>query len=269
VHQPWIDLIAHRDLVAWLIRKELKVRYKLPILGFLWALLVPLITSGILWLVFTRVLPMPATPYPYFLFLIAGVFPWHFFSQSVSQSTPSLLESGPLIRKAVFPRTAIPFSVVAANFVNFVLALAVVMGIFLLFRQPFSVNLALLPIAVIGTFFFTLGCSLAVSCLQVYYRDIKYITELGLILWFYLTPIFYPLQLVQQAPAPVQSLYLANPFVYLVEVFRLALLPASASGMFSPAGVVGIVLGSSFAVFILGAALFRKKESALSDWVTG
>ena len=265
--QYFARIYRHSDLVFWLATKEIKVRYKMPVLGFLWALLVPLFLSLILWFVFTKVLPMPSTQHPFFLFLIAGIFPWIFFSQSVSSSTTCVLDSGALIRKAAFPRAVIPFSVVGANFFNFVLTLVVVVVIVAAFRQPVSPWWWLLPFAVFFELLFTLGVVLVVSGLQVHFRDIKYITELGLLLWFYATPIFYPLELITRASGVLQTVYMLNPFIYLMELYRLALLGGPVSGPLSPLQVLAVAAAVSFGMFLGGFALFRHQEPAFTDWV--
>jgi len=261
-------LYRHFDLIFWLAAKEIKVRYKLPFLGFLWALLVPLFLSLILWFVFTKILPFPdATRHPYFLFLISGIFPWSFFAESVMGSTQCIINSGSMIRKAAFPRAVIPFSVVAANLFNFSLTLIVVIGIILAFGYPLTYYFFLLPLAVLFQLLFTLGMALLVSSLQVHYRDIKYITDLGILLWFYGTPIFYSLNLVWNLAPALQKVYLLNPFVYILELYRLALLGGPTSDFISPLNIVVISGFISIAMFLIGFSLFRSKEAAFADWV--
>lgn len=270
MRRSWRELTQHRDLLFWLAAKEIKVRYKLPLLGFLWALLVPLLLSAILWLVFTYVMPIPMAGYPFFLFLIAGMFPWNFFAQSVSHATMSVLDAGPLIRKAVFPRMLIPLSIVAANLVNFLLALLVVLAIILACGLGLSPWMWLLP-GVIGLeLMLTIGVVLLVAGLQVRYRDVKYLTEVSLLLWFYLTPIFYPLALIATVPAALRSLYLLNPFVGVVELYRLTLLgETSGPTVLAPSWLFGMAVVGSVVTLLVGAAVFRRHEPAFADWVVG
>jgi ABC-type polysaccharide/polyol phosphate export permease len=264
------ELARHRDLLFWLAAKEIKVRYKLPLLGFLWALLVPLSLSLILWLIFTYVMPIPMRRYPFFLFLITGMFPWNFFAQSVSNSTMSVLEAGQLVRKSAFPRVLIPVSIVAANLFNFLMALAVVIAIIVVWGVPISRWVWLLPVAVGLHVVLTTGITLLVASLQVRYRDVKYLAEVGLLLWFYLTPIFYPLDLIAHIPSALQAVYLLNPFVAIVELYRLALLGGTLGAAVMPSSAMlslGIVL--SLGLFLIGFASFRRHEQTFADWVTG
>lgn len=264
------ELVRHRDLLFWLTVKDIKVRYKSPALGVLWALLVPSSLSLILWLVFTYILPVaPAQP-PFFLFLIVAMFPWHFFSQSVAAAPMSVLEAGPLIRKHPFPRALIPLSIVAANFFHFICALAVVLGILLAAGLRPGFQLWVLPVAVGLQLLLTSGMVLLIAGLQVQFRDVKFLTDVGLTLWFYVTPIFYPLERILSGPPPLASLYLLNPMVWIVELYRIALLGASSGGpgiLASAAlGIAGVL---SVACLAAGLLDFRRREATLADVVLG
>ena len=225
------NLFRYRDLLFWLAVKEIRVRYKSPLLGLLWSLLVPLAISAVLFVVFTYLLPVAKVRVPFFLFLIVAMFPWNFFSSCVSSATTCVLEAGPLIKKSPFPRALIPLSIVAANVVNFLFALVVVLATIIVMRLPLTGWVWSLPLLIGLEVLLTIGVVLLVAGLQVRYRDVKYLVELGLLVWFYLTPIFYSLQALRGSPALVHSLYFLNPFVYLVEGFRLALLGGTGEGM--------------------------------------
>ncbi|MBI3312187.1 MAG: ABC transporter permease [Candidatus Omnitrophica bacterium] len=264
------ELVQHQDLLFWLAAKEIKVRYKLPLLGFLWTVLVPLGLSGILWLVFTFFMPISMSRYPFFLFLITGMFPWNFFAQSLSSATMSVLDAGALIRKTAFPRVLIPLSIVAANLFNFMLALGVVVLTVTLSGRWLSPWLWLLPVAVGVQVMLTIGMALLVAGLQVRYRDVKYITELGLLLWFYMTPIFYPLESLAQVPVFWQQVYALNPCVGIIELYRLAILGATsgATAVGSPL-LFGLSAGLSGVLLVIGVRTFRRQEPVFADWVTG
>lgn len=262
------ELVRHRDLLFWLAAKEIKVRYKRPLLGVLWALLVPLVSSLILWFVFTYVLPMPPGQQPFFLFLIVGMFPWNFFAQSLTHSTTSVLDAGALIRKTRFPRALVPLSVVAANLFNFVLALAMVTGLVMAISRRISPELWLLPLAVTLQLSLTIGMALLISSWQVRFRDVKYLTELGLVLWFYLTPVFYSLETIVRIPLLVRRLYLLNPCVGILELYRLALFgqsSVSSSVLWSITAIAGVW---AVAILVVGLWIFRRQEPTLADFVT-
>ena len=265
-----IELARHKDLLFWLAAKEIKVRYKLPLLGFLWALLVPLALSAILWVVFTYVMPVTMVRCPFSLFLIVGIFPWNFFAQSVSHATMSVLDAGSLIKKTAFPRAVVPLSIVAANGANFLLAMLVVVGILVASRVPLSPWIWGLPLVMGLQVVLTTGVVLLGADLQVRYRDVKYLTELGLLLWFYLTPIFYPLELITRVPAALQLVYLLNPLVAIVELYRLVLLGGtSGAAIVAPPLVFGLAAVFSVSILLLGFASFRRHEPTFADWVVG
>jgi len=189
-------LFQYRELLIRLAWKEIRVRYKEPILGLAWAFLVPVLMTLIFMFIFTKIVKIPFEGYPFFIFLAVGLFPWNFFNVSVSTSTMSILESGTLIKKVYFPREIIPISIVFANGVNFLFTLVAMIFFIIICGIKLSLWLFLLPVAFIAQILFTSGIALMISGLQVSYRDIKYIVEVALPFWFYMTPIFYPLWLV-------------------------------------------------------------------------
>lgn len=270
MRQYMIELYRWRDLLFWLAAKEIKVRYKKPLLGFLWALLVPLCLTLTLWVVFTYVIRVRMVQYPFFLFLIVGIFPWNFFAQSVSAATTSIIDAGPLIKKTVFPRAIIPLATVAVNLFHFLCVLIVLIGVLAVTRHLVIRSLWLLPLAIGLELLFTVGMVLLVAVLQVRYRDVRYIVEIMLPLWFYFTPIFYPIDLVMQGPVVLQVVFLMNPFVYILELFRIALLGGtSATLLISPWLMAGVALVVSVGVFLLGFRLFRRHEPMFFEWVPG
>ena len=265
-----IDLYRHRDLLFWLTAKEVKVRYKSPVLGWLWSLMVPLSMSLVFFVIFTYVAPLPKTDIPFFLFLIVAIFPWMFFAGSVSRAAMSVLDSGGLIKKHPFPRALVPIAVVMSYFVNFALGLIVVIGFVVAMGVPLTPWVGLLPAALGLELMLTTGMALLVSGLQVHYRDIKYVVEISLMLGFYLTPIFYPVHLLSQLPRLAQLVYCMNPMVHIVELFRLSLLgTVSGPTVLPPVAVLGVATAATVGIFVVGVSLFRRYESTFADWVLG
>ena len=270
MRQYVIELLRHRDLLCWLAAKEIKVRYKLPWLGVLWAFLAPLCLSLILWLVFTSIMPMPAARCPFFLLLLTGLLPWNFFAQSVSHATMSVLDAGTLIRSTAFPRALVPLSIVAANLFNFLTALLVMMAVMGLSGFGLGRWIWLLPLAIGAQVLLTTGLALIVSGLQVRYRDVKYLTELGLLAWFYVTPIIYPLELMARGPAALRLIGVMNPLVGVVELYRLALFgPIPGPGFVAPAAVFAVTAVGAIGACAIGLAIFRRHEPTFADWVAG
>ncbi len=263
-------LIRYRHLILDLAVKDIKVRYRSPVLGFLWAILVPLVTVFIFKFIFSTIMQVQVENYPFFIYLMTAVFPWAYFSSSVSAATESILTNRDLIKRTYFPRQIIPVSVVLANLINFLPALLTMILILGFFKAEFSLAILLLPAIILLQTILAIGLALIFSSFQVVLRDVKYIVELLLMIWMYLSPVFYPLSMVANFSSVFFKFYLLNPFVGLFCLYRLALLKGFAKNL--PAGVniyilslwtVVICLG----VFLLGFSVFRKYESNFSDLV--
>ena len=264
-------VIQFRELLIRLAWKEIRVRYKEPILGFIWALLVPLSMTLIFMFIFTKIVKVPFKGYPFFIFLATGLFPWNFFSLSVSTSTMSILESGSLIKKVYFPREIIPISIVFANAIIFLFTLIPMIFFILISGIKLTLWMALLPVAFVLQIVFTSGVCLMISGLQVSYRDIKYIVEIILPFWFYITPIFYPLELVLGVSTRLFSIYILNPMVGLVTMYRIALLGNTHIANLLPnINIMIIFLYSvifSGLFFWIGFYVFKKHEPTFPDLV--
>ncbi len=265
------DLWRYRELVVKLASKDIKVRYKHPILGFLWALLVPISMILIFTFIFSILLKgTPLQGVPFVVYISTAMFPWTFFQLAIGSSVTSVVDSGSLIKKIYFPRELIPLSIVLANLVNFVLSLVLLVLFLRFFDIAWSWRLLTLPIIILLHLTLTSGLALLVSALHVEYRDVKYIVEIGLVLWFYLVPAFYPISLLEQYPHPVLWLYCMNPMVGIVTLYRWALLPGyndllphSISGSI----VILYTLGTSFAILLIGIKVFRRRQKVFADWI--
>ena len=250
----------------------MRVRYKSPALGLLWALVVPLVTSLVLAFVFGHLVRIPVGDVPYALFLIVGLLPWNCVQSTIVAATTSIQDNGALVRKTSFPRQLIPASIVLANLINFGCALLVVCGIVWACRVPRYASLWLLPVAFILQTLFTLGMTLLVSAWQAQYRDTKYVVEMLMTLWFYLTPIIYPASGLDALGAWTSYTLLLNPMTGVVSVYRAALLGWSASG--APADVpLSLVLSWTAAmtcgVVLYGWHVFRRSAPTMADLVQG
>lgn len=263
-------LIKYRHLVWDLALKDIKVRYRSPVLGFLWAIIIPLITVFIFKFIFSTIMKSQVGNYPFFIYLMTAVFPWTCFASSVGAATESIVSNRELIKKAYFPRQIIPVSIVLANLINFFPALIVMLLILPFFRMQFTILVFSLPIILLLQTLLTIGIALIVSSLQVILRDIKYIVELSLMAWLYLSPGFYSLELVANFSEKFFKLYMLNPFVGLFCLYRIALLKGFAKTL--PAGVDIYSLSAwtiivCIAIFLLGFLIFKRYESRFSDLV--
>jgi len=223
------ELLQYRDLIRQLVIRDLKVRYKNSLFGFLWTLLNPLFMTVVFTIVFTIMLPQSAVPkFP--VFLLCALLPWNFFSASVMTSTSTILGNGHLIRKVYFPREVLPLSTVLSNLVNFLLALSMLFLAMLLLRVPFTPWALLLPLIAAVQFLFALGWAFFLSAAAVFYRDVPMIMDVLMLAWFFLTPIFYPMSVLPQAQTllgvtlNIQRLaYILNPMASLVASYRVVL----------------------------------------------
>ncbi len=243
------------ELLCTLAFKELKVRYKSSWLGFLWSLVVPLSLMGVFIIVFRYLMKFDITP----TFLLTALFPWTFFSLSIASVTGSFVDNGNLIKKVNFPRELLPASVVLANFINFALSMLVL----LLFDITWSPYLFAVPLVMLLQFIFTFGLALIVAATQVYCRDTRYIVEITLLLWFYLTPIFYPLELVQGISKELLYVFLLNPMAGLTVLYRDLIINA----MFSSLQLTTFTIAVCLFFGLGGWLVFRRLRHNLADHV--
>ncbi len=264
------EIIQYRELFFRLVLKELKIRYKHPFLGFLWAFIVPSCMIIIFIWVFSYILKIPHQGYPFFIFLVSALFPWNYLSLSISTATMSLLDNGSLINKVYFPREIIPLSIVAVNLVLFIFSL----GLMLIFVVPFGIKLRplifLLPGVIFMQTIFISGICLIISSLQAKYRDIKYIVEILLILWFYLTPIFYPLELIAGLSDKVFKIYMLNPLTQLITLYRIIIIDNYIKVLPPQVNIFELIfsnLAISIIILLLGFIIFRKQELRFIDLI--
>ena len=257
------DLIRYRELLYSLTVKELKVRYKNAVLGFLWAILTPLLMMVVLTVVFGYLGPREFTgdiKHPFSVFLLCALIPWTFFAHSLSNCTGVLIGNADLIKKVYFPREVIPVSTILAAFINYLLSLVVLFAFLIAFRKWPTVWILALPVIVFVQTIFVLGICLMVSSLNAFYRDVAYIAETALMLWFYATPIFYSHTKAEQFPLFFRF-YMLNPMAAIVISMRNILLDGRCPDILVmlPAILVSI------AFFVAGAMIFRKQEPLLAD----
>jgi len=223
------ELYAYWELAENLVIRDLKVRYKNSVLGFLWSLLNPLLLMLVFTVVFTIMLPNLAIPkFP--VFVLCALLPWNFFSTSVLGGTTSIVSNGHLIKKVYFPREILPIAMVLSNFVNLLLALPVLFALIVFFRVPLNVSLVYLPLIMIVQVAFTIGMALILATLDVFYRDTGVIMEVIMQAWFFLTPVFYPVSLlpewkvVRGIALPIRRLiYILNPMASIIASYRSVL----------------------------------------------
>lgn len=260
-----MEILAWRELVWNLVLRNLRIRYKGSALGFFWTMLNPVFMMGI-YFVFITLLRIPID----LPALLVGILCWQFFVMCLSDSVAAITGYPSLIKRTYFPKLVFPVSMVSANLINFLLSL-IVLAVFLaayavLSPSPVGTGASIfyLPLVIVFQTALILGLSSLFACCNVYFRDIEHIISVGLLAWFFLTPIMYPLEMVADHPRIVPwilNLYYLNPMVPIVTLYRYVFLgtapPASAFFYLS--------LLLSPLILVAGTAVFLSKEPYFAD----
>jgi len=254
------ELWEYRELLTFLVWRDLKVRYRQTVLGASWAILQPLFTMLIFALFFGRLAGIPSDGVPYPLFTFAALVPWMFFAQGLTLSSGSLVANQALIRKVYFPRLVIPIATVASNIVDFCLAFLVLLGLMTYYGVAPADRLVWLPVPLALAVATALGAGLWLSALNVMYRDVQYVVPFLVQLWLFSTPIVYPSTLVPQG---WRTAYAVNPMVGVVEGFRWALLGVDTQ----PGPMIAVSTLTAAALLASGLLFFRRLEQTFSDVV--
>jgi ABC-2 type transport system permease protein len=263
------ELWGVREILGNLIRKEVKVKYTSSVLGALWSLLNPVLYLAVFSLVFAVVL---RSQIPYFpVYLLAGIIPWNLFANALGLASRSVVDNANLVTKVYFPREILPFASVGAASVDFGLQELVLLAFMAIITYPFlGANLLLLPLSLLALYAFTIAMSLWVAALNVRYRDTQHLLNIGLTLWFWLTPVVYPSGFVYDTLKDhpgLWDLFLANPMAVIVMGFQRALYatpqPAGATQPVLPpvslgwlAAVLGAVAVGSLVLMVLAWRTF-------------
>ncbi len=255
---PRMSAAAYFELLMNLTRREVKGRYSQSLFGAGWAIAQPLAMMAVFTLVFSRLGQMPSEGAPYPLFAFSALVPWFFFSNSVTSGTMSLVTYRNIVTKTYFPREIVPLAQVGSRLVD----LAAASGLFVLLMVYYHIGIsgwvALVPILVLLLVLFTLGVTLTTSALNVFYRDVSPVVQIGLQLWLYLTPVAYPLSAVSEK---YRGFFLLNPLTGVVEGLRAVLVFDRAPDW----GVVGISAALIVALLVGSMVLFKSTDKYFAD----
>jgi ABC-type polysaccharide/polyol phosphate export permease len=250
------ETYRYRDLLFNLVATELKVKYRGSVLGFVWSLLNPLALILVYSLAFRYIMRIQIEHFP--VFLITGLLPWSFFASSASASTVSLMNSAGLLKKVYFPREIIPAATVFFNFVQMMLALIVFLPSLLLLRGSVPWTLIYYPGVLALQVLFVTGVALGLSALTVIFRDLRHLTEIGLTMLFWLTPIIYPLSM---APPKLQAVLAFNPMTSFVSSYQDL---AYWGRVPSPEAFVAMTAWTA-ASLLVGWTIFRRRSPYLAE----
>jgi homopolymeric O-antigen transport system permease protein len=252
------DTFRYRELIWALAVKELTIRYKRSVLGFLWAQLNPLLSMLVLSVVFSKIMVAQLPHYP--IFLLSMLLPWTFFSQSLSYAAESIVGNGDLIKKVRVAKLVFPVAAVVSNMINLFLSLIPLVLIVLAMRHPFYWTWLYLPVPIIALAILTLGATFFFAAANVYYRDVAHILQIVLQVWFYLTPIIYSLDSI---PAKYRIFFKLNPVIYELNGFRLSVY----YGMLpTPESVIASFV-CAFAALYFGFWMFRRRQDEFVFYV--
>lgn len=238
------EILAHREVLWALVLRDLKARYRGSVLGFLWTLLHPLLLMAIYSLVFSVYMRVDIPRYPIFVF--AGLLPWMWFSSAILAGTSSIVDGGSLVKRMPFPPQVLPAAAVTATLVNFLLALPVLFAFMIATGLGVTRAVLVLPLIIALQYVLTLGLTILLSMVMVRFRDIHHVVASLLTLWFFLTPVLYPVAFV---PESFRAFLWLNPLAPLTVAFQDAIyrgqLPA----------VQDLAVGAALALAVLTIAL--------------
>ncbi len=251
------EIFQYKDMISNMVAREFRGKYKGSVLGFLWTLVNPLCQIVIYTIVFSQIFRSGIEMY--FLYLITGMFPWMFFSTSVIGGSVSIRGQGEMVKKIYFPREVLPISGATFNFVNMLLCFIVVFGAIIVTRWGVNLKyLCLLPFIMIIEYMFTVGISLIVAAVTVYFRDMEHIISVVMMAWVYLTPVMFERNMVPEYLYPVFSF---NPMTPMIEMYHSILYYKTMPDIQSAVLATVYAIGS----LIIGGFIFRKLEGRFAE----
>lgn len=252
------EIWDYRELLYFLTKRDIKVRYKQTVLGGLWAIIQPVFMMMVFTLFFGRMAKVPSDGIPYPIFVYAGLLPWMYFANALSSSGESLVGSANLITKVYFPRLIVPTAASLAGLLDFFVAMLVLGGMMVYYQFVPTLQILLFPLLIGLTFFCAVGVGLWLSALNVQYRDIRYVIPFLVQIWMFVSPVIYPVSLV---PEKYQWFLALNPMSGVISAFRSSLLghhPIDWTLLGISVMIIGII-------FLSGMYYFRKMEKTFAD----
>jgi len=261
------EIFSYWDLLVNLTKKELKVKYRGTVMGFFWSLLNPLLTMLVFSFVFSFILRIGIEDF--YIFFLCALLPWNLLSSSVNMSVGSIVANGGLIKKIYFPREIIPLSIVFSNLISFFLEMIVLFIFLIVAKYPFYRLLYFLPLLVIVQLFLVIGACFFFSSINVYFRDTQHLVNIFMMIWFYTTPIIYPLSMV---PQRFLKFMVLNPMTPLIEFCRTIFYYSKHGELgfynfFKTPGTYYFIisLSISLVVFFIGYFTFKKLEGKFAE----
>jgi lipopolysaccharide transport system permease protein len=252
------ELIQYRDLFAFLVIRDIKVKYKQTVLGGLWAVIQPFFMMVVFTLFFGTLAKIPSDGIPYPIFNFTALIAWTYFSSAINTSSNSIVGSGSLISKVYFPRIFIPLASVVSGLLDFIIAFVVLIGMMLYYHIYPSLLVFILPVLIILMILIASGTGMVLAALSAKYRDVRYTIPFLIQFWMFATPIVYPASMI---PEKYRMIYALNPMTGVIEGFRSAILGKTAF----PTEMVLISTIIGLGVFLIGLIYFKQVERYFAD----
>jgi lipopolysaccharide transport system permease protein len=251
------ELWHHRELLYFLVWKDIKVKYKQASLGVAWAILQPVLGMLLFTLLFGRVAKLPSDGMPYPLFYFASLLSWTYFSTALTMASNSVVSNTSLVSKVYFPRILLPAAGVISSVLDLAIAFVLLLGLVVFYEVPLAPPLAFLPLVLCLLIAFAMGAGQLLAALNVNYRDVKHALPFVVQLWFFATPIVYPMSMV---PEGYRWLLSVNPLTGIIETSRAVLAgrPVPWDALLISSAVIAVV-------FVAGLWYFQRSERRFAD----
>ena len=259
------ELIQYKDLISMFVKRDFKTLYKQTILGPLWIIINPLLTTVMFTIVFGNIANIPTDGVPQLVFYMLGTTVWTYFSSCLTKTSSTFTGNAVIFGKVYFPRLVTPISTVISGLINFSVQFLMFLGFMIYFKiigAPIQANLYILitPLLLVQLAALALGFGIIISSLTTKYRDLAVLVTFGIQLWMYATPIVYP---ASQISGNLKTLMMLNPVSPIVESLRYAFLGSGSI----PWNYLGISMVTTFVVLFIGVVLFSKVEKTFMDTV--
>ena len=240
--------------------RNIRSQYKQSILGYAWIFVNPLMQILVLTFVFSTILRIGegVIPYPFPLFLFVALLPWMFFSNAVASATDSITGSASLVTKVYFPREILVVATVLSKVVDLLLGVLILLGLMIVYSEYPSWTLVWVPAIFAMQLLFTVGIALPLAALNLFFHDVRYLVGVVLLIWFYMTPVIYPVEIV---PEKYKIFFELNPLALVVNAYRRVLLEGTSLGI--ERFLVG--MGAAILTFLVGYFLFKRMEAGFAD----
>ena len=254
------ELWRRRELLWHMTVRHLRGQYKQSILGYAWAFVNPLSQMVILTFVFSTILRITSLGIPFPLFVLTGLIPWNFFSTAVSSATDSVTGATSLVTKVYFPREILPIAAVFTKIVDLFVGLIILTGFMIYYGYAPTLTILWVPAIFLTQLVFTLGLSMPLAAFNLYFHDVRFLVGVMLTMWFYVTPIIYPVDIV---PERYKIIFDLNPISLFINAYRRVVLQDISPGW--DRLLLGLAI--SLATFIIGYYLFKHLERGFADHI--